>query len=123
MSLQLSPEAASLLLAKAAGAAAGSAVSVAYILPRGRREAALRFFAGFAVGMVFGASAGVKLAAMLGISGELSRVEITMSGAAAASLCAWWALGVLSRIAQRLPGRIDPAPADTNGSNDNTRNG
>ena len=41
--------------AKAVGALAGSAISVAYILPKGRREAAVRFAIGMVSGLVFGA--------------------------------------------------------------------
>jgi hypothetical protein len=101
MNLTPPAEAFWLLAAKAIGAVAGSAISLAYVLPKGRREAALRFFCGVAAGMVFGTSAGLKLAEYLGISAELGRFEIAMSGAAAASLCAWWALGILARFANR----------------------
>ena len=86
--------------AKAAGALSGAAISLAYVLPKGRREAALRFLTGFAAGMVFGYPAGLKLAAMLGLSGQLSAAEIAMCGAAASSLAAWWALGALARFAE-----------------------
>jgi high-affinity Fe2+/Pb2+ permease len=102
MSLAPPAEAFWLLAAKFAGAVLGSAISLAYVLPKGRREAALRFFTGVAAGMVFGAAAGLKIAEYLGVSGELSRLEITMTGAAAASLCAWWGLGVLARLADRI---------------------
>lgn len=87
---------------KIAGAVAGSAISLAYVLPGGRREAALRFFTGVAAGMAFGTPVGVKLADYLGVAGQLSGLEIAMTGAGATSLCAWWALGVLARIAARL---------------------
>ena len=56
---------------KGAGAVAGSAVSLAYILPSGRREAALRFAVGVVCGLVFGGTAGVKIAAELGIAAAL----------------------------------------------------
>ena len=88
-----------LLAAKLAGAVAGSAISIAYVLPRGRREAVIRFFVGLGVGIVFGSVTGHVLADQLGIAARLSAIETTLSGSAAASLCAWWALGVLSRIA------------------------
>ncbi len=91
------PDGVALLLAKLTGAVAGSAISIAYMLPKGRREAALRFFTGFAAGMVFGYPAGLKLASLLGVAGELSRSEVAMCGAAATSLAAWWALGLLAR--------------------------
>ena len=98
-----SAEAGWLFTAKAAGALSGAAISLAYMLPKGRREAALRFFTGFAAGMVFGFPAGLKLADMLGLAGRLSGVEIAMCGAAAASLAAWWALGMLARFAEQYP--------------------
>lgn len=101
MSYQPSPDALWLFAAKAAGAVSGSAISLAYVLPKGRREAALRFFTGLAAGMIFGTSAGLKIAEYLDISQSLSRLEITMTGAAAASLCAWGALGMLARFAER----------------------
>lgn len=88
--------------AKVAGAAAGSAISVAYLLPHGRREAALRFMTGLVTGLVFGGPSGVMLASRLGIEEMLSASELAVMGSAAASLCAWWALGVLSRFAEQL---------------------
>jgi len=100
--LPVIPEAAWLFLAKLIGAVAGSAVSIAYLLPKGKREAALRFAIGIAAGLVFGTSAGLKLADEIGISGRITAFEMTLSGAALASLCAWWGLGVLSRIAERI---------------------
>ncbi len=50
--------------AKGAGAMAGSAISLAYLLPRGRREAASRALpAALVSGLVFGGTAGLKIAA------------------------------------------------------------
>ncbi len=54
--------------AKGAGAVAGSAISLAYVLPRGRREAAMRFAVGLISGLVFGHTAGLKIATELGIA-------------------------------------------------------
>lgn len=88
--------------AKLAGAAAGSAISVAYLLPKGRREAAARFLIGVVTGLVFGAPAGLSLASRLGIGEALAPAELAIMGSAAASLCAWWALGVLQRLAAGL---------------------
>jgi Family of unknown function (DUF6107) len=93
------------IVAKLVGAVSGSAISLAYLLPRGRREAALRFFTGLACGMVFGAPAGVKIASFLSIAELLSPFETVMTGAAAASLCAWWALGALARMAALYPAK------------------
>ena len=53
--------------AKLAGAAAGSAISVAYLLPKSRREAATRFLIGLVTGVVFGAPAGLMLADRLAL--------------------------------------------------------
>lgn len=83
--------------AKGAGAVAGSAISLAYILPKGRREAAIRFAVGLACGLVFGGAAGLKLASELGIENLLGPSETLLTGAAAASLCAWWAVGLMIR--------------------------
>ncbi len=86
-----------LWLAKLAGAAAGSAISLAYVLPGGRREAAIRFAVGVACGLVFGGTAGLKIATELGIAQTIGDGELVLMGSAAASLCAWWALGVASQ--------------------------
>ncbi|MEQ1950719.1 DUF6107 family protein [Mesorhizobium yinganensis] len=90
-------EAAWLWVAKGAGAVAGSAISLAYILPVGRREAAVRFAVGLVCGLVFGGTAGLKIASELGIEKIIGTGETALMGAAAASLCAWWALGLLQR--------------------------
>lgn len=90
-----------LLGAKIGGAVAGSAISLAYVLPRGRREAAVRFFVGLACGLVFGGTAGVKIAAELGVEKMLGESELMLMGSAAASLCAWWAVGLVIRVLQK----------------------
>jgi hypothetical protein len=89
-----------LWVAKAVGAVAGSAVSLAYILPHGRREAACRFAVGVVCGLVFGGTAGLKIAAELGIEGAIGPNELMLMGSAAASLCAWWVLGFVVRALQ-----------------------
>jgi len=89
-----------LWMAKVAGAVAGSAISLAYILPHGRREAAARFAVGVVCGLVFGGTAGLKIASELGIENLLGPGEMMMMGSAAASLCAWWALGFAMRAFQ-----------------------
>ena len=83
--------------AKGLGAIAGSAVSLAYILPKGRREAAVRFAVGVVCSLVFGTAAGLKIAAELGIEDRIGPAELMLTGSAAASLCAWWALGFVMR--------------------------
>ncbi|KQZ12952.1 hypothetical protein ASD44_01870 [Mesorhizobium sp. Root554] len=90
-------EAAWLWVAKGAGAVAGSAISLAYILPHGRREAASRFAVGVVCGLVFGGTAGVKIASELAVEAMLGPLELMLMGSAAASLCAWWALGFAMR--------------------------
>ena len=92
-----------ILAAKVLGALVGSLISIAYILPRGRREAALRLSVGMATGLVFGGTAGVKLADTLGLLGKVSAFEITLVGAAFASLSAWWGLGALRRLSEHWP--------------------
>lgn len=101
-------EAAWLWAAKGTGAVAGSAISLAYILPRGRREAAIRFAVGIACGLVFGGAAGLKIVAELGIAEAIGAGETMLLGSAAASLCAWWALGFVMRLLERGgKGRVD----------------
>jgi hypothetical protein len=90
------------LTAKTAGAIAGSAISIAYVLPKGRREAALRFATGLVAGLVFGSATGVKMAEYLGLDGKLSNAETALTGATLASLCAWSALGFLTRYSERV---------------------
>jgi hypothetical protein len=90
-------DAAWLWVAKGAGAVVGSAMSLAYILPHGRREAAVRFAVGVVCGLVFGGTAGIKIAAELGVDKLIRPTEMMLMGSAAASLCAWWALGLLLR--------------------------
>ncbi len=90
--------------AKILGALAGSLVSVAYVMPRGRREAATRLLVGLVAGLVFGSTAGVKMADMIGLLGKISAFEITLMGATLSSLCAWWSLGTLQRIVERWSG-------------------
>ncbi|MEX0408154.1 DUF6107 family protein [Aquibium sp. LZ166] len=97
-------QAAWLWAAKGVGAVAGSAISLVYVLPRDRREAAIRFAVGTACGLVFGGVAGLKIATELGIDEEIGAAETMLMGSAAASLCAWWALGYAMR-AFRKDGR------------------
>jgi hypothetical protein len=97
----LSP-AASLWLAKMAGALAGSAISLAYLLPKGRREAALRFLASMSAGLVFGGTAGLAVAKRLGVAGSLSPHELVLMGSALSSLSIWWAIGFAIRFGDRL---------------------
>lgn len=95
-------DAAWILAAKAAGAIAGSAVSLAYMLPRDKSDAAIRFIVGIVCGHAFGGVAGIKIAAELDIRGQLGDGELMLMGSAAASLAAWTALGVFARIAARM---------------------
>ena len=84
------------------GAVAGSAISLVYLLPKGRREAASRFLTGVAGGMIFGPPTGLWMARKLDLVGGLSSAEVLLAGSAAASLFAWWGLGVLARLAERF---------------------
>ncbi|WP_283194976.1 DUF6107 family protein [Rhizobium sp. AN80A] len=90
---------------RALGASAGAAVSLIYLLPKSRREAASRFFTGLACGLIFGGPSGLWIAEQLQLSDQLSVSEVMLSGSAASSLCAWWGLGILQRIAGRYGAR------------------
>lgn len=96
------PEQIWVFIAKSIGAICGSAISIAYLLPANRREAFLRFVVGITVGMMFGTFVGIKLADYLGVMQLLSTVEVALSGAAMASLCAWWGLGIMARLAGKI---------------------
>ena len=98
----MSAEATMVWAAKGAGATAGSAISLAYLLPRGPREAAIRFAVGLVTGLVFGSTAGLWIAGRLDLAGTLPPAEIALIGSAAASLSAWWALGALQRFGERI---------------------
>ena len=104
-------ETAWLWAAKLAGAIAGSAISVAYVLPHGRREAALRFTVGVVSGLIFGGAAGLKIASELGVETAIGAFEVMLMGSAAASLSAWWALGLVMRIFERS----EPGPERKDG--------
>jgi hypothetical protein len=93
-----------LWMSRALGASAGAAVSLVYLLPKSRREAASRFFTGLSCGLIFGGPTGLWLMERLGLADMLSASEVMLSGSAAASLCAWWALGILARVADRYRG-------------------
>ena len=66
-------------------AVAGSAVSLAYVMPSGRREAAARFAAGVVMGLIFGPTVGLKIAAEFGVSALVGTLETMLMGSAAAS--------------------------------------
>lgn len=104
--------------AKGAGAAAGSAISIAYLLPKGRREAAARFAVGVVSGLVFGGTAGLKISLMLGLQDVLGPLEMVLMGSAAASLFAWWVLGFALTSLGRNFGTYRTRHAEKGRSND-----
>jgi hypothetical protein len=108
----MSSNAAWIWAARGAGAVSGSAISLAYMLPKGPREAAARFVVGIVSGLVFGAAAGVKIASLLGIAAELGQLETLLMGSAAASLSAWWALGFALRAIGRRQSAMGEATDD-----------
>ena len=67
--------------ARLIGAVAGSAISLVYLLPKHRREAAVRFLTGLACGLIFGGPTRVGGAGRLGIEGRLSPAEVMLAGA------------------------------------------
>lgn len=97
----LSPVA-SVWLAKTAGALAGAAISLAWLLPKSRREAALRFLGSVTAGLVFGGTAGLAAAEKLGIAAMLSPREMALTGSALASLSIWWAIGFAVRFGEKM---------------------
>ena len=96
--------------ARITGAIVGSAISIAYLLPSSKREAALRFLTGLGVGLVFGTLTGHKLAVQLNLENVLSPFETTLIGATTASLCAWWGLGILAKAANRYSNKTAEKP-------------
>ena len=106
----LSP-AASEWLAKPAGAFAGAAISLAWLLPKSRREAALRFLGSVTAGLVFGGTAGLAAAQRLGIAAMLSPQEMLLAGSALASLSIWWAIGLAVRFGEKLTDRREDRDA------------
>lgn len=88
-------------IANVLGALAGAGVSLIYLLPKNRREAVSRFVTGVSCGLIFGGPTGIWMAERLGISEAVSGADVMLTGSATASLCAWWVLGALSRIAAR----------------------
>jgi hypothetical protein len=100
----------SMLAARILGAVCGALVSLAYMMPKSAREAAARAIVGIASGLVFGGPAGVALAEKMGVTALLSPDETVLMGSAAASLAAWWVLGVLTRIADRTGRGAGPKP-------------
>ncbi len=98
-------------IARSVGAVTGSAISIAYLLPDSRREAALRFAIGCCAGLVFGSMAGLKLAQELDLLEMMGPAEIALVGAGFTSLCAWWLIGALRRIITTA----GPPPANRSG--------
>lgn len=106
-------------LAKITGAVSGSAVSLAYMLPKGRREAAVRFAVGLICGMIFGGAAGVKISEQLTLTSSLGQAELMLMGSAAASFAAWTALGIFKRFTDRLKNQDSVAPLQREDGDDN----
>lgn len=94
--------------ARIAGAVTGASISLVYLLPKSRREAASRFVTGVSCGMIFGGPVGLWIVQQLDIAGALSGREIMVAGSAAASMAAWWGLGVMVRVASRYGTRQRP---------------
>lgn len=91
-----------LWIARLAGAIAGSAVSVAYMLPGTKREAAIRFAVGILCGVIFGSAAGILMAEKLNLPDSFGKSELMLTGSALASLAAWSALGIFFRFIEKV---------------------
>jgi hypothetical protein len=105
-----------LWVAKAAGAIAGSAISIAYVLPRGRREAAIRFLTGVTGGVLLGTTIGAHVAKRLGVTDVLDPFEIVLMGSGLASVFFWWAIGIVFKSGDGLLADRPRRPAS--GEND-----
>ena len=70
-------------------------------MPSGRREAAARFAVGIVMGLIFGPTVGLKIAAEFGVGDLAGTLQTMLMGSAAASFCAWWALGFVKRVFER----------------------
>ena len=99
-------------VARVAGALAGSAISLGYLLPRRKREAFLRFGVGVLTGLIFGAPAGVHFVRWFEVGDEVSRIEMNLIGATLVSLCAWSGLGIVTRLMRRNGLSIIPDDRD-----------
>lgn len=101
------------LAMRLSGAVAGALISLAFLWPKTGREAAARAFAGVVSGLVFGPAAALVLVRRLQLETALSPAEAMLSGAALASVSAWWALGALARFAERAgAGRLKSSMAE-----------
>ena len=72
--------------ARITGAVAGAGVSLVYLLPKSKREAASRFITGVSCGMIFGGPIGLWIVQQLDIAGALSGREIMVAGSAGSGL-------------------------------------
>ena len=90
---------------RALGASAGAAVSLVYLLPKSRREAASRFFTGLACGTIFGGPTGIWIAERLALADRLSASEVVLSGVGGGRPLCLVGLGILSRLAGRYGAR------------------
>jgi Family of unknown function (DUF6107) len=87
--------------ARGAGAVAGSSVSLIYLLPKQRHQAASRLVVGIICGLVFGQAAGEKLVQFMALEVHPKEFEVVLMGAAAASFASWWSLGFLVRLIEK----------------------
>ena len=79
-----------LWFSKVAGSIAGAIISLFYMPPHGRREAAARFVVGIICGIVFGGAASVKITKALALEAVLGRTELMLIGSTSASLRKTW---------------------------------
>ncbi len=82
-------------LAKVLGALGGSLISLAVLIPKGKREAFLRLCVSFISGLIFGA----PLQNILGWEGL--GTEFVLSASTLAAFAGWFIFGVLARSASK----------------------
>lgn len=93
-------------VAKLAGAIGGSVISLAYLLPRNRRDAFQRLCVGLVCGVLFGPLVSAKLTAWGFAAGELEQL---MGSCAFTSAISWGAAGMIYRWMSKanVPGKED----------------
>lgn len=96
------------------GAMGGSAISIAYLLPRGRRDAAIRIAGGVMCGVIFGPWVAARIASWGFFTDD--RIENILAGCAFASAFSWSAFGAINRFLLRVDAEKTGYPFDKKGA-------